>query len=70
MSKEPKGNVSPESVGERLEQVVSDVNRVLGLQGLQVGDGGAVPQAGGSTLSIGCSTYSLGCGTTATVTIR
>ncbi|MFB6848458.1 hypothetical protein ACFCXS_26920 [Streptomyces sp. NPDC056373] len=65
MANEPQGNAPLESVRETLEKTVSDVQRVLGLQGLRAGDsgGGAVPQAGVSTLSVGCSTASVICGT-------
>ncbi|MFB6848457.1 hypothetical protein ACFCXS_26915 [Streptomyces sp. NPDC056373] len=62
MASEPEGNAPLEAVRETLERTVSDVQRVLGLQGLRAGDGGGEAQLqGGSTLSIGCSTYSIAC---------
>ncbi|MFE6992980.1 hypothetical protein, partial [Streptomyces pharetrae] len=62
---EPEGNAPVETVRETIERAVSDVNRILGLQGLPADDAGGVAQAGlggGSTLSIGCSTASWVCG--------
>jgi len=62
MSNESEGNAQLTAVRETLEKAVSDVNRVLGLQGLRTGDEAAAARAvGESTLSITCSTYSIGC---------
>lgn len=62
MAKESEGNAPVAAVKETLERAVSDINRVLGLQGLNAGGEAAQPRAvGESTLSITCSTYSIGC---------
>ncbi|NYV72854.1 hypothetical protein [Streptomyces sp. UH6] len=69
MANEAGGNTPLDTVRESLEQAFSDVNRVLGLQGLRA-EGADSPQAhvgGASTYSIGCSAYSLGCGGTRTM---
>ncbi|MFJ8085499.1 hypothetical protein ACIQ6Y_33590 [Streptomyces sp. NPDC096205] len=66
MAGEPEGNTPLESVRETLERAVSDINRVLGLQGLRTGDDTDGPPVGFRTISatsIGCSTYSVACGT-------
>ncbi|MFJ8085498.1 hypothetical protein ACIQ6Y_33585 [Streptomyces sp. NPDC096205] len=64
MANESQGNAPVDSVRETLDRAISDVNRILGLQGLPAGNDAAVPMAGGSTISVTCSTYSYGCGGT------
>ncbi|MFJ5708172.1 MULTISPECIES: hypothetical protein [unclassified Streptomyces] len=65
MAKQGKArSTSLNEVKASLDRASADVDRVLGLQGMQPEGGAATPAVAGfhSTQSIGCSTYSVACG--------